>query len=435
MGREELKAKLMEDAEQIIDEMLRRKPDAEAILLSDIEELAVSSGHSFRETVLENLVDESQEAEPEKEVACPRCGKRAYNKGPRPKTVITTAGETRLERDYYHCGTCRAGFFPLDKRWGLTRSAYSPNCAQQMVWLSGWLPYEHCQAVFGRIGGIHIPSSSIWRRTQTYGERLKACVIHEQQAVSLELTKIPGPHEDHDHRKGISMDGGMVNIRDEGWKEVKVGTVFDIDLHLERDQDTHELVERAHGINMAYTAVLGTTQQFGPALWSVAVAHQVPTAADSNVTADGADWIWNLADDYFPDSVQIIDWYHAAQHLAKASKARYPTDETKAQRWFKRQRTSLFQGQVDKIIRSLTRHDCADVAHYFQVHRRRMRYQLFQEEGYPIGSGTVESGVKQFKMRLTGPGMRWSRPTAERMLDIRAAVLQGNFDDLWHRAA
>jgi hypothetical protein len=64
-----------------------------------------------------------------------------------------------------------------------------------------------------------------------------------------------------------------------------------------------------------------------------------------------------------------------------------------------------------------------------------MQYQEFQEQGYPIGSGTVESGVKQFKTRLTGPGMRWSRPAAERMLIIRAAVLQDNFDTLWHRAA
>lgn len=304
-----------------------------------------------------------------------------------------------------------------------------------MVWLSGLLPYEHCQAVFERIGGVHIPSSSIWRQTQQYGEALQAQVEHQQSQVSVERVVLPDASQDHARQKGISLDGGMVNIRGDGWKEFKVGTVFDVEQHLERDERTGEWVERAHGVHMAYTAVLGTAEQFAPALWAVAVAHHVPTAAASSVSADGAEWIWNLVADYFPDSVQIIDWYHATQHLASAAQALYPQDEQKAHLWFDHRREDLFLGNVTRIIQPLEQQGFTDQAHYFQVHQRRMQYQEFQEQGYPIGSGTVESGVKQFKARLTGPGMRWSRPGAERMLVIRAAVLQGNFDTLWQRAA
>ena len=94
-----------------------------------------------------------------------------------------------------------------------------------------------------------------------------------------------------------------------------------------------------------------------------------------------------------------------------------------------------FQGHAFTIIQLLERRGLDDHAHYFQVHQRRMQYAEFQEQGYPIGSGTVESGVKQFKLRLTGAGMRWSRAGAERMLLIRAAVLHDNFDALWQRAA
>ena len=149
----------------------------------------------------------------------------------------------------------------------------------------------------------------------------------------------------------------------------------------------------------------------------MAVEQQVPRAFYSSVTADGAEWIWNLAADYFPDSVQIGDWYHARQHLAAAADALHPDDKEAAQRWFQQRQANL-----------------PDQARYFHTHKRRMQYQTFHEEGHPIGSGTVESEIKQFKARLTGPGMRWSRPAAEHMLVIRGAVLDHSFDTLWEAA-
>jgi hypothetical protein len=326
-------------------------------------------------------------------------------------------------------------FFPLDERWGVTDGVYSANRARQMVWLSGLLTFADCQAVFERIGHVHIPASSIWRYTQTAGARFQHHMDHEQRQVSVERTVVPHSNQDHAQQKGISMDGGMVHIREEGWKEFKVGTVFDVEQRLERDERTGEWVDRAHGVQMAYTAVLGAVDRFAPALWALAVQRAVPTARDSSVSADGAEWIWNLVADLFPDSVQVVDYYHALQHLSEAAQAAFPDDEAQAQHWLKTVTEDLFQGNVFKIIHFLERRGLTDQAHYFQVHHRRMQYAEFQEQGYPIGSGTVESGVKQFKLRLTGPGMRWSRVGAERMLIIRAAVLQDSFDVLWQRAA
>lgn len=193
-----------------------------------------------------------------------------------------------------------------------------------MVWLSGLLPYEHCQAVFERIGRVQIPSSSVWRQSQVHGEVLKTYVEHQQSQVSVERVVLPDAAHDNAQQKGISMDGGMVNIRGEGWKEFKVGVIFDVEQRLERDERTGELVERAHGVKMTYTAVLGMVERFAPALWAVAVAQHVPQAADSSVSADGAGWIWNLVADYFPDSIQIIDWHHATQHHASAAQALFP---------------------------------------------------------------------------------------------------------------
>lgn len=300
-----------------------------------------------------------------------------------------------------------------------------------MVWLSGLLPYEQAAQVFERIGHCPAPAASIWRQTRAHGERMQARVEREQERVGPERVRLPPAGQDHRQRMGVSMDGGMLNLRGEGFKEFKVGTVFEVEQRLERDPLTKELTPRAHGAHMVYTAVLGSAAAFGPALWALAVQAEVPRAAECSVTADGAEWIWNLAADYFPDSVQIVDWYHACEHLAGAAATLYPDDPQTAQAWFRQQRNHLYLGELQAVTRPLDQAGLTDQSQYFHTHQRRMQYQEFQEAGYPIGSGTVESGIKQFKARLTGSGMRWSRPAAQQMLTIRGAVLANTFDALW----
>lgn len=227
------------------------------------------------------------------------------------------------------------------------------------------------------------------------------------------------------------MDGGMVNIRGEGWKEFKVGTIFEIQQRWERDRNTRELIQLPYGVGMVYTAVLGSATEFAPALWQLALEQHIPQTDETSVTADGAEWIWNLTIDLFPDSLQIVDWFHACQHLSLASFALFPDDPDRAKRWYAHRLDDLFQGRAASIALELECADLSDHARYFRIHQRRMQYQVFREEGYPIGSGTVESAIKQFKARLTGAGMRWSRPAARQMLLLRAAALDHSFDARW----
>lgn len=306
-----------------------------------------------------------------------------------------------------------------------------------MVWLSGLLPYEQCEQVMERIGERYVSDSSIWRQSQVYGEQMQAEVERQQQQVSVERIQLPDAQHDHNQRKAVSMDGGMVNIRDQGWREMKVGAVFDVETRLERNPQTHQLDEMAHGVNVHYTAVVGTKDDFKPALWQLAVQQQLPTARYRSTVGDGALWIWDVAEDVCPDGTQVVDWFHAVQHLSDAAHALYPNpdDMAKRQRWFKTYKEHLYMGRVHKIIAGLNQRGCPHLATYFDRHQRRMQYLEFRENGLPIGSGTVESGVKQFKQRLTGPGMCWHSDNAERMLVIRAACLSNAFDDLWYKVA
>jgi hypothetical protein len=323
------------------------------------------------------------------------------------------------------------GFFPLDERWELTEGVYSPERAKQMVWLAATRSYAEAAETFERIARRAVPASSIWEESQRHGERLKRSLEQQQAQVGVERVVLPPAGADHDRPLGVSLDGGKVHIRGEGWKEFKVGTVYEVVVIPELDAETEDWVDQAHGVHMDYRAVLGSVDAFAPALWALAVGHQVPQAAELSVTADGAEWIWNLVADYFPDSVQIVDWYHATEYLAHTAAALYPTDAAAAQRWQRERRDDLYLGATQKIIEPLERASLTTQAEYFSHHTRRMQYQEFHEQGYPLGSGTVESGIKRFKHRLSGPGMRWSRPAAERMLVLRAAVMSDTFDDLW----
>jgi len=320
-------------------------------------------------------------------------------------------------------------FFPLDKQLGLERHGVSPALSQEMVWLSGLLPYRQVAAVFERVGKQTIPASTLWEESQRQGSRLQTYVEQQQEQVGIE--RVQWNHRDYDARvyKSISMDGGMVYIRGEGWKEVKVGVIGDL-LHAWTTEQ-HPTCRLQH---LEYTAVLGDVTTFSQALWALAWRRGVPYAGRSAVTCDGAAWLWRVCADLFPDSLQIVDWYHARQHLAQAAQACYPHDSLTAQTWYERMSQTLFQGEVFKIIADLQQRGLPEHAHYFQTHHRRMQYQTFRAEGYPIGSGTVESGIKQYKQRLTGAGMRWSRTGAQQMLVIRSAILSDAFDALWAAA-
>jgi hypothetical protein len=297
-----------------------------------------------------------------------------------------------------------------------------------MVWLSGLLPYAQAEAVMQRIGNRTISDSSLWRAVEKQGHRLlvDAAPTESQTALSAmnEASWCWG--------KTLSMDGGMINIRQEGWKELKVGLIGSV---VSDDPPDSSVIPEVHTVPLAYTAVLGDVEAFTRALVRTAQRQGFYDASQSSITADGATWIWNLSSDNFPQSVQIVDWCHARQHLADAAQARFPEQPQQATAWLQAQSDVLFEGPLASLLAELNQAGLTEFAHYFQTHQARMRYLDFQEAGLPIASGSVESEVKQFKHRLAAPGMRWSRAGAERMIPIRAAVLDSSFDRHWPQAA
>jgi len=214
-----------------------------------------------------------------------------------------------------------------------------------MVWLSGLLPYAQAEAVMQRIGKRRISDSSLWRTVERQGERLLADVELSEPVAPKEGSWCWG--------KTLSMDGGMVHIRQEGWKELKVGLVGNV---VSEDPPNASVIPEVHTLPLAYTAVLGDVDLFIPALVEVARRQGFLDASLSSITADGAPWIWGVSSDNFPRSVQIVDWYHARQHLADAAQARFPDQPQQATTWLQTQSDVLFEGPLEPLLAELNQH-------------------------------------------------------------------------------
>jgi hypothetical protein len=293
--------------------------------------------------------------------------------------------------------------------------------------LSALLPFEQAAHVLARIGGYRVPPTTVWEHTQQVGEHWATQAA--ARPVSVERTCWETQHYQAQMRRSVSLDGGMVHVRHEGWKELKVGVVG-------RLCPPWELTEAAtpRSQDLHYTAVLGNPETFAAALWQLAVDQHVPYAGHVAVTADGAPWIWRLAADLFPCSTQILDWYHAVQHLHDLAQARFPAEPAQAQSWFMTLKRHLWSGECWQVIQQAQQAGLAAQVAYFEQHQRRMDYPAFRAAGLPIGSGTTESAVKQFKQRLCGAGMRWSRRGVRGMIQLRSAALDGTFDQRWAAA-
>jgi hypothetical protein len=306
------------------------------------------------------------------------------------------------------------------------------------------VPYAQAEAILQEIGGVNISRCSIWRRAEVWGAAFQRLETHERaRATALpEQWEPPSRAVVPDQRMGVAMDGMMVHVRHEGWKELKVGAVFAIEVGVGRDVQTDEPVPLAHAVHNTYAAHLGGPEVFGELLFTEARRRGWEQAQDTQVVADGAAWIWNQADLHFGRSHQLVDWYHGKQHLAAAARL-YKGDGTPAFRtWLNSRETALYQGHAARIAAELDQaadaqpkvaDDLRREAGYFREHQHRMNYLELREGEYVIGSGMVEGGAKQYQARLCGPGMRWTRARLERLIPIRTAILSSRFLDVWHK--
>ena len=195
----------------------------------------------------------------------------------------------------------------------------------------------------------------------------------------------------------------------------------------------------------SYVGAVETADEFGYRIYTEAWRRGWEWATTKIVIGDGAVWIWNLADQHFPGAIQIVDLYHARQHLWDLAALLYPHDAAAKKRWMVPMRDLLDHGRTELLVEWLRElaaelagaqpglaEEIGKQADYFETNMHRMRYPEFRQQGLFVGSGVIEAGCKSIVgVRLKQSGMFWTVSGANDIVALRCCRFNQRFEDFW----
>lgn len=377
----------------------------------------------------------------EREVGC-RCGGSATYRYRRTAILRTMFGQVKYRRAYHTCATCQQGTYPLDDQLGLRPNAMSAEMERLAGIVGVERPFEQGSRLFAELTLVSLSDHSLAKAAQGYGEeQMKREAEWEAEAYAVNAVldqkrtaKPPG-------RLYGAIDGGRVHIRgEEGvedalWRELKAGAWFTTRA-LPPAKPGDEWSIRAENIH--YYADICEAESFSRLVWSTGFQQHAQLAQELIILGDGARWIWDLVDEHYPHAIQIVDWFHACAYLEPVAKVAFG-DQDKRQAWIQQTKTTLWKGRLFEVIAACQQHvdpqredDPAQKAvTYYTNNRSRMDYATYRANGYHIGSGTIESGIKQIgTQRMKVAGAFWNFEPARKVAKARAAYLSAHWDAL-----
>lgn len=413
--------------------------------LEAIEMLVRSAMHQAGATALTELLQFP--AQEQRTIPC-ACGQQARFREVRSKTVLTAVGSVEVSRPWYLCRHCHQGQFPTDQELDIVNTEFSPGVRRMQALVGQEAAFDHGREQMKLLAGLEVTTKSVERVAEAIGADI---VRGEQQEidramqldlpivmgepvpilyVQLDGTGVPVVKKETLDRKG-KLDGLPAHTR-----EAKLGCVFtqtawDEEGFAIRDPDS-----------TTYTGAIENAEQFGKRLYVEAWKRGWSRAQNKVVIGDGAEWIWNIAKQHFPGAVQIVDLYHARQHLWDLARLLYPNDIKRRNAWIGLyQKRWLDKGRIAKLVVSLqsiptTDGDLArrirNEADYFATNAARMNYPGFRKLHLFVGSGVIEAGCKTvIGQRLKQSGMFWTVKGANSILALRCSHLNGRFEDYW----
>ncbi len=378
------------------------------------------------------------------------CGHSARYAGRRGKNFESVLGLLRLERAYYYCERCEAGFCPRDRALGLENGSLSPGVLRMVGLVGAMVSFEEGHELLHELAGVDVPTKHVERAAVALGRE-----IAEDEKLMVEP---PGANEPLAPTLFLGMDGTGVPVRKQELKdrpgkqpdgssktrEVKLVTIWSAE-----GRDKEGTPVRDLG-SISYSAAIESAAQkdtdLAPSEFAMRVEREATRrgfdrAARQAVLGDGAKWIWNLADEQFPDAVQIVDRFHAKQHLSDVAKSIYGPGSDLAQQWARKRHDELDAGDIDAILNALRAHSPKDdearkCIDYVERNRERMRYPEFRAAGLCTSTGVVEAGCKvAIGTRCKRAGMHWSVAGANAIIALRCCKLSGRLEDFWERRA
>lgn len=372
---------------------------------------------------------------PEPTIAC-SCGAEAAYIRQRPACLHTIFGKLQAKRAYYLCPTCHQGSYPLDAQLGLRPNALSAELTRLAAMTGVQLPFGTGRDLLESLTLVSISDQAMGKATRQIGEKVVAEEQAWQEKAADEAFLLQRRRErPRPLRLYGAIDAAKVHIRDDNehrWRDLKVGAWFEAVGQPPTSSDGEWSIQAK---NIHYYTDICSAHEFGSLVWSSGVAQNAQLAHELVMLGDGADWIWNLVATHFPQAVQILDWFHASEHLMPVAQAVFLTEE-KQKEWVAEMKQLMWEGRIEELIATCDAlldshaHDVIrTTANYFETHKERMRYAYFRQQGYQIGSGTIESAAKQIgMMRMKVPGAIWNEANARKVAKARAAYLS----DEWH---
>jgi len=384
------------------------------------------------------------------EVPC-SCGHTARFKEMRSKTFLSVVGTVEVRRPYYHCSHCSKGQHPVDGELGIAGLESSPGVRRMESMLGAEMPFVPACEPMKVLAGLEVPAKAIERAAESIGaeiarrdqveiDRAKQLVlpIVIKQAIPkmyllMDGVQIPVAASETEGRRG-RIEGQRARTR-----ECKLGAVFtqttvDKDGRPVRDQDS-----------TTYVGAVESADEFGYRIYTEAWNRGWEWATTKIVIGDGAVWIWNLADQHFPGAIQIVDLFHARQHLWDTAALLYPHDVAAKKRWMVPMQDLLDHGRTELLVEWLREiaaayaatqpglaQEFGKQADYFETNTHRMQYPEFREQGFFVGSGVIEAGCKSIVgVRLKQSGMFWTIRGANAIIALRCCRFNQRFEDFW----
>ena len=398
--------------------------------LGRLEERLVALRRSVDAMLLDGLAEAVGNGYQGPSVPC-RCGGSMRYVSDRSKTFLTVLGDLTLKRAYYRCSRCGASRVPLDEALGLVGEGQSIGVRVMTALVCSLLPHGQAMGLLGELAIPHPSVSEAQRITRAVGGQATAW-RDEEAAQWVEERQAPVEHVERrsPRRLALSMDGTTAHT-DGAWHEAKVGAFFAF------DEEGKPLSRRA------YLATFGGIEAFR-ALWDTEAQRWHLAAVDVLIAlCDGAPWTWNTIAEYCPAHVvEILDFYHASEHLWKLARAVWGEGSERAKAWVGEQKERLLEDQLAAFFAALEQWDIPGPwqeeaqaqLRYFTANRERLHYKEYRARGYPIGSGLVEAACKTvICQREKQPGMRWRKDTAEAIAHLRTVRQSGRWDALRRR--
>ena len=368
-------------------------------------------------------------------------------RGPPPENVHHTAGPLTLERAYYPCDACRRGRCPRDQALGLQATSLSPATTRMVGLTAAEVSFAKASELLMVLAGVDVETRQVERTAEALGREVSddERAVTEQTApapaptvyLGLDGTGIPVRPAEVEGRRGKQPDGSAKT------REVKLVTVWTAEGRDKqgrplRDPRVGQLQRRGRERGQPrHRPAAGRLRATRPSRGSTArLRHRGPPGRRGRRRPLDLEPVGRAVS----GAIEIVDIYHAKQHLCDVAKAIYGAGTDLAEQWAKDRHGELDAGRLGALVTALrtqteTTPEARKCIHYVFGNRHRMRYPQFRARGLCISSGVVEAGCKQIGARLKRAGMRWTIAGGNAIIALRCCLLSGRFEDFWERRA